>query len=371
MMNNVGSDASPYLSASALSDLTKKLVGRENISVQECEEVQKAFDVNGNGLICKKTFKGILLKLEKQRQECNGIDPNTSTSASFSVNLPFGINHFDLEPIRTSPEVFVRNLENCALNHIATKHPFLKNLAAVSFGKEKTADYLLRFLSAYSRVNKGFIPNIKKLLCLLENPKHRIILQENLDEEMGIYDDETLQEVEKQFGVKREVIMNKTHGELFQILLKKLEHKMKASCRKHIPDEVVKPYLDVMRDVGSDQIGLSASLYFGSEIIVPKFYDYILQGLRKSINISNEDAIFFILHIDMDADHADHMREMIVEFSNTYENRLKLVNVTDAILRARVNFYDALVRNINGDLRTLEQGGDSNLLKNLDCGFQN
>lgn len=80
----------------------------------------------------------------------------------------------------------VRELETFALEHNATNHPFLQSVATASFGKQKTAEYLLFFISAYSKVNKGFIPNVTKLISLLDDPRHKSILEENLEEEMGI-----------------------------------------------------------------------------------------------------------------------------------------------------------------------------------------
>lgn len=60
------------------------------------------------------------------------------------------------------------------------------------------------------------------------------------------------------------------------------------------------------------KLGSLAALYFRSELILPQIYSSVLQGLKKSMNISNEEAKFLILHIDMDQYHATALREIIL-----------------------------------------------------------
>ena len=89
-----------------------------------------------------------------------------------------------LSPSHTSEDEFVTELENYTKSHRAVSHHLLANLATASFAKKETADMLLRFLSAYSQFNSGFIANVETLVGLLDNPKHAEILKENLEEEI-------------------------------------------------------------------------------------------------------------------------------------------------------------------------------------------
>eukprot|EP00970_Alexandrium_tamarense_P002445 scaffold353_cov201-Alexandrium_tamarense.AAC.21 len=82
--------------------------------------------------------------------------------------------------------------------------------------------------------------------------------------------------------------------------------------------------------------GLLAAFNFGSELIVPQIYSPILQGLTHSIGLINEEAKFLILHIDMDEDHAESLREIIISSCRTKTERITLERCTEKLLDARV-----------------------------------
>lgn len=220
----------------------------------------------------------------------------------------------------------------------------LQNLATEAFGKKKTADLLLRFLSAYSKFNSNFISNVNALLETLDNLDHIEVLRENLEEEMGQYDELTLVEAEK-MGIKRESIEGIPHRQLFIELVELLETKLARSYSKFIPDYICEKLTHAIEEsTKHGKLGLLAILYFGSELIVPQIYSYILDGLRLSMGLSNDEAKFFLLHIDMDKDHADALREIVVANCRTKAERLVLVKCTRLLLDARVSFYDAVLK---------------------------
>ncbi len=237
---------------------------------------------------------------------------------------------------------FVQELESYTLNHRAIKHHFLQNLASAAFGKEETADLLLRFFAAYSHFNKGFVGNVKRLYNLLPDKKHKQVLQANLDEENGYYDEETLIELEN-LGIERECVENIPHPELYRDMVDTLEKMHKRSYRAFVPENIVAIKRRAIDELVADgKTGLLAAVYFGSELIVPELYTRLLQGLQHSCGISNRDARFLILHIDMDHDHAEQLRGIVIENCATKGDRIKLVKNTEKILNARVKFYDAL-----------------------------
>lgn len=237
---------------------------------------------------------------------------------------------------------FVAKLENYCLTHNAVEHHFLQNLAGAAFGKEQTLDILVRFFAAYSNFNCEFIPAVERLRDLLDKQKHKDILEENLREEMGIYDEETIAELES-MGISRDSVVNIPHTDLFRELVDDLEQRIRCSYRDFVPENILSIQRDAMKKVSADgKIGQLAALYFGSELIVPKLYGRLLQGLQNSCDISNKDARFLILHIDMDDGHAKKLREIVVDNCNTIEERISLFKNADMILRARVKFYDAM-----------------------------
>jgi len=302
----------------------------------------KVLDVDGDGNIDWDEFKSFMLKANVNE---------LSEISDFNENL--------LSPSHTSEEEFVTALENYTKSHRAVNHHLLTNLATASFGKKETADMLLRFLSAYSQFNSGFISNVETLLGLLDNKKHAEILMENLEEEMGEYDEETMVACEE-MGIPRESVENIPHSELFKDLLEWVETVLQRSYGKFIPSyicEKLKQAISMCQSLG--KLGLLAALYFGSELIVPEIYSSILAGLRNSIGLSNEEARFLILHIDMDQDHAEALREIIIENCLTKADRLTLANCTKMLLEARVSFYDNLIKYSSLDPMARQQASDA------------
>jgi len=249
-----------------------------------------------------------------------------------------------LSPLHAFEEEFVAELENYAKSNCAVTHHLLTNLARASFGRKGTADVLLRLLSAYSRFNSGFITNVETLLGLLDDERHVQILTENLEEEMGRYDEGLLRECEA-LGIPREAVEGVPHRELFRELADFVEAGLRRSYSEFVPAYVHEELVEAVGHARSaGKPALLAPLYFGSELIVPRIYSSILKGLCGSIdNVSNEDAKFLILHIDMDQDHAAALREIVVSCCRTKANRHTSVQCTKKLLDARVAFYDSLV----------------------------
>jgi len=244
---------------------------------------------------------------------------NTSTG-SFNYNL--------LDPALSTAAQFVAELERYTKNHPAVNHHFLENLACAAFGEEETADLLLRFFAAYSKFNSGFVPNVRRLIDVLDTKEHKAVLKENLREEEGYYGEETYAELEK-MGISREGVANIPHPVLYREMIDTLEKKLKRSYAAFVPENIA----DIMKKVSVDlvsggKIGLLAAIYFGSELIVPQLYTRLLQGLRNSCGISNQDARFLILHIDMDHDHADKLRKVVMANCKTRDDRTNLVKVS-------------------------------------------
>ena len=203
---------------------------------------------------------------------------------------------------------------------------------------------LLRFLSAYSHFNSQFIDNVRALLGLLDNEDHIEILKENLEEEMGEYGEDILLACEDE-RISRESIEGIPHRELFKDLVEFVETVLQRSYSKFIPTYICEKLNQAMGyTTEQGQLGLLAALYFGSELIVPQIYSSLLQGLRNSIGVSNEEAKFLILHIDMDQDHAMALRGIIIANCRTKADRLIFLQCTNMLLDGRVAFYDSLIK---------------------------
>lgn len=319
------------LSVSELRQLVKSLLHhREN--KKAINELHQMLDKNNDGRITRKEFKEVLLRLNTPKLD---------------REIPLMFNDTIIDPALTSSKEFVKHLEHFTTNHAAVNHHLLRNLSNAAFGREETSEYILRFFSCYTNMNRGFKDRVNILTSSLDNPHHIHILQENLDEEMGIYDEETFLEVKKRFNVDRDIIENIDHGKLFQRFVKNLEKQKDASYTDMVPDYIVRPFIDAMDKASKDPIELAAALYFGSELIVPQLYSALHEGVLKSFDMTNEERIFLLLHIDMDEDHVENMREIIEDLSATRENRVKLVQSAQRVLDSRVQFYDRLISNMD------------------------
>ena len=164
----------------------------------------------------------------------------------------------------------------------------------------------------------------------------------DLREEMGFYEEETLIECEK-IGISRESIENIPHHRLFLDLIKTVEKKVKCSYLDYIPKDLNEEMLKVQAELTSKgKIGLLSSIYFGSELIVPYIYSSLLVGLRSCLDLTPEETRFLLLHVTMDSDHAESMRDIILAHCKTAEDRIEFVKCTEKVLNARVSFYDKL-----------------------------
>ena len=292
----------------------------------EIDAVFQRLDVDGSGGISYEEFVEVLR-------------PNKNET----VDIPAKFNYSFLDPALVESGDFIAELERYSLSHHAVEHHYLQNLAGASFGKAATLDLLVKFFAAYSHFNLGFITNLRNLIDLLQKQEHKEILSENLEEEMGHYDEETLVELEN-MNISRKSVVGIPHTFLFAEMLDCLEGKIGSSYRAFVPDNIVSIKNDAIEELtAAGKSGLLAAVYFGSELIVPKLYSKLIQGLRNSCGeISNEELRFLILHIDMDDGHAKKLREIVMDSCNTMEERVALLKNTEKILNARVKFYDAL-----------------------------
>jgi hypothetical protein len=262
---------------------------------------------------------------------------------SYLITPLDSLNYNFFDPALVGSDDFVKELEKYCFSHQAVNHHFLQNLAGAAFGEGETLDLLVRFFTVYSGFSGGFVPNLVKLHGLLDKDEHKLIIEENMKEEGGSYDEETLSELES-MGISRESVVGIPHHQLFSQMIDSLEQKIKCSYRSFVPASIDKMKEDLQKDiVANGKRGLLSWLYFGSELIVPKLYNLLLQGLKNSCTITNEDVRFLILHIDMDHDHAERIREIVIDCCNTKDERISMVHNVDRVLNARVRFYETFL----------------------------
>ena len=241
-------------------------------------------------------------------------------------------------------------LEEYSLNHEAVSHHFLVNIKSMAFGQRKTSEITLLYLTAYSNFTSGFANHVSLLLEKLDEPSHKEILKENLEEEMGHYDAETVKEIEQILGgdskkKAQNEIVGVPHRELYLKMLTDLETQLDVSFRDEtaLLDRIVAPLIETKKDIGESIEALLGTLYFSSELIVPDLYRFFAEALRSSMNYTDPDLIFFLLHMDMDQDHAEEMKKIVFDHCMTSNQRLMIISAADKMLKARVTFYEQVI----------------------------
>jgi hypothetical protein len=221
-----------------------------------------------------------------------------------------------LDPGLTTDEEFVTALEEYCLNHEALNHHFLENLSCAAFGKEGTAMRILELFSAYQVVNTNFKDNVRLLMGKLEKKEHIEILQENLKEENGIYPEEDLHLLWSKFKISKEAVEGIPHSKLYTRMVETMERSLNKSVRHNIPHQVVAPMKEAIENLRESGVhGLLAMLYFGSEFIVPKLYSSLLQAISSSMDLTNDEKAFLILHTDVDqGKHKENILKYIFSF---------------------------------------------------------
>lgn len=320
-----------------------------NFSDDELNQLFEAYDVNNEGGINRKTFKGgILAKSFGSNQN------HQPQKVSDDVGLPKNFNYNLMHPAQTTADEFVAQLESFARKHSASNHHLLHNLSCAAFGWDNSADLILRYLTAYSVFSDdlSLTNNVENLVEVLDNEK-KINAVEGMLKSMGSYDEETLAEFKEKYDIDREAIEYVGRDELFTRLIAFLEEKLDRSYKtgisdekkKKLTDKVVEAARESSKELDKGPEGLLSALYFGGEVIAPQICKYLLLGLKQCCNISNANAAFLILQIDEEKnDLAKVLRQVAVENSKSRRNREKLVKNTELVLASRVKWYNELIK---------------------------
>jgi len=264
-------------------------------------------------------------------------------------NVPISLRAF-LDPVKTPASIFVEKVEHFSFNHPALHHSFLRGLGDGSYdggaGSKRGCHLIIAFLDAYRCATCGFRKNVVSLKQHLGGSDPTI--EENLAEELGIYDESKLNDI-KSLGIEPGSIDRVPHSELFERTVAELREKcgLKGYGKKSetnsamIADELVSTFTDLCGGEESSPESALSCLYFGSELIAPALYKTILRAIEG--NIGNLDqctygGIFFRLHMELDVEHANKFREMVLPMCETIEGRIKIAASIGRLMEARLSF---------------------------------
>merc|ERR1712048_1091809 len=178
------------------------------------------------------------------------------------------------------------------------------------------------------------------------------ILKENQDEECGIYDDETKEGI-RSMGLDVDALVNVPHRELFKRCSDRIAHVSKAvdldaQTYETIAAPLTAAFFESCGGKGNAATSIAA-MYFGSEYIVPQMYSQIYGCVSADRRLSIDDVAFFLLHMEMDTTHADHMREIVLAHCTDRAARVDMMEAVTSIMAARCKFFDIFIEKLNSD----------------------
>ena len=146
----------------------------------------------------------------------------------------------------------------------------------------------------YYRYSKNFTRYLTALMTNCESDYFRSRLSENLWEEGG--------------GAEPD----KRHAELFRRFLRRsLDVDPDAIEYQSFANDFFHQYLDFCRN--SSALAGSAFLSLGTEGVISRLYGYFCEGLLKA-GVSEEELLFFRLHMECDDEHAITLAELMRSF---------------------------------------------------------
>lgn len=237
----------------------------------------------------------------------------------------------------------VRALTDIALHHRAVHHPYLKAIAEGDLPDPLAA--LTDFAIQYQGYTSWFPRYLATVMEKLENPQHREFFAENLDEEKGNLDRETIQELE-QMGIAESWVQGIPHPELFR----RFQSSLGIDSQKQ---PLCQAAIDWRNDFLMSVENSSAAFAIGAmglatEAMVKHIYRYIIRGIESQTDLPRRDYVFFELHCEVDDEHAELMMRVADDLihgcsdagdSNHFEEmRRGMIHA----LELRSTFWDAM-----------------------------
>ncbi|GAA3894710.1 hypothetical protein GCM10022405_20240 [Gibbsiella dentisursi] len=219
------------------------------------------------------------------------------------------------------------------------EHPLMKN-----FRSDKPSLQLLKsFLVQQHFYSRNFTRYLCSLIYQFNNINDVHNLMENLLEEMGI----------DKPGLP-------THSELFQKVLRAAEIKPDL----HSPFDETQQLIDSMFIYckSDNLINGLAAMCLGAEAIVPIIYKPVYEAL-KYFNFSEEEIIFFPLHIEEDENHAITMVQILERLTlESPECRDEAILIGKTMINHRLNMFTGILNNFTENVENGIENADESAL---------
>ncbi|MDB4671769.1 iron-containing redox enzyme family protein [Mariniblastus sp.] len=238
----------------------------------------------------------------------------------------------------------VRDLTETALQHRAIHHPYLKALASGSLPNPQSA--ITDFAIQYQGYTSWFPRYLNCVMNKLADPQHREYFTENLNEEQGHLDEETVQQLEE-MGIKESWVQGIPHPILFRRFQSALgiNPQSQILCRAAMLWRQRFRFL-LEKSTPAEAIG---ALGLGTEAMVKHIYRYITAGIESQTSLRRRDYVFFELHSEVDDEHAELMMRVAGDFAHQSPTNLdEIRRGMVAALDLRCRFWDQMLERAEG-----------------------
>ncbi|WP_239014082.1 iron-containing redox enzyme family protein [Archangium violaceum] len=225
--------------------------------------------------------------------------------------------------------------------HRAVNHPYLRALESGELPDPVGA--LRDYAHQYFAYSTNFQRYLTATISQLDSPEHRRVLLANLLEEAhGVSPDEA--ELMRRHGIDLEWVENVPHPVLYRRYLEALGMD-EAWLRAHpFCDEAVQwsqLFLQCCSSLGAP-IAVGA-MGIGTELIVRRVYTPILEAIKRYMDVSPRDRVFFDLHQKIDDEHGEVLLRIAEELAEDPAQRALVRTGALMALNLRAGFYDSML----------------------------
>ncbi len=220
--------------------------------------------------------------------------------------------------------------------HRAVRHRYLSALGEGTVPDLRWA--MADFGRHYFGYSSQFPRYLTTVISRVERPEHRAGLLQNLTQELGVYEEDELNELAA-CGVEREWINGIPHP--------KLIHRFRSALGvadtgiEDDTDEVVcwrEMFLGVLS--GGSPAEAVGALGPGTEGVVRDLYAPLVEALKRLPDLSPRDVVFFPLHAAIDDHHQATLLDIARHYARTEQGRRDLAKGMRKALALRASFWD-------------------------------
>ncbi|MGI0495003.1 TenA family transcriptional regulator [Alkalinema pantanalense CENA528] len=226
--------------------------------------------------------------------------------------------------LETSP--FIQTFHDLAHNHDLWQHPFLQRCRE---GELTLPEVQILAVQMY-KFSKEFNRILASILSCCPDEEAQWVILDNLFDEMGQGD------------------LSYAHPELFRRFTRAIgipDANLREFPATPETQAMIQTYLNLSHQYS--YLAALGAVCFASEGIVHSLYSQLYQGIQGAAPLTQDDLIFFELHIDVDDSHAAKLATLLTP---RIHNETQAIDIHRAILEAldaRVQFFDGVQRRID------------------------